>query len=216
MKTLFLIILAVIVIIIGFFIRNRSSIENIVPTTPVVMETLTLESGERAIDTAASSFKWTGKKTIIKDWIDTGSVTASSGRVLVSPEGQVTGGTLSIDMNTLTATTTGSGSGQDKLSTHLKSADFFDVATYPVATIIVNRIADGMAYGDITIKGITKSVEFPVMISSTDGIYTITGKISLNRTWFNVQFGSKAFFADLADKMIIDDVFSIDFNIVTK
>lgn len=216
MKTLFLIIAAIaLIIVIGFFTRNRSSMDNMVPT-PVVTETLTLEQGERVIDTAASSFNWTGKKTIIKDWIDTGSITASSGKVMISPEGQVTGGTLNIDMNTLTATTTGSGSGQDKLSTHLKSADFFDVATYPVATITVNRIADGMAYGDITIKGITKSVEFPVTVNTIDGQYTISGKLDLNRTWFDVKFGSKVFFADLADKMIIDDVFTIDFNIVTK
>ncbi len=46
---------------------------------------------------------------------------------------------------------------------HLKSADFFDVETYPNMTFVSTGIrGDGAEYvltGDLTIKGVTKSVE---------------------------------------------------------
>jgi polyisoprenoid-binding protein YceI len=46
---------------------------------------------------------------------------------------------------------------------HLKSADFFDVDTYPIMTFVSTGIrGDGARYvltGDLTIKGVSKSVE---------------------------------------------------------
>ena len=43
---------------------------------------------------------------------------------------------------------------------HLKSADFFDAANHPELTFDLEKIEGDKAYGKLTIRGITKSVEF--------------------------------------------------------
>jgi polyisoprenoid-binding protein YceI len=47
---------------------------------------------------------------------------------------------------------------------HLKSADFFDVEKYPTITFKSTKVrpADGIVEGDLTIKGVTKTVAFQV------------------------------------------------------
>lgn len=53
--------------------------------------------------------------------------------------------------------------GDDGRDEHLKSADFFEVETYPTMTFASTAIrGDGAEYvltGDLTIKGVTKSIE---------------------------------------------------------
>ena len=53
--------------------------------------------------------------------------------------------------------------------THLKSKDFFDVATFPTAQIVVNslrKVGEGNYEGDamITIHGVTKQIKLPARI----------------------------------------------------
>lgn len=214
MKTLVTIIaLIILAVVIGMVTKKPTNTPTLMTTDTAPTQTLT--ENQKPLSVTESSFTWTGKKTIIKDWIDTGSVMMREGYIVIDQD-MVTGGQAIIDMTSITAATTGSGSGQDKLSQHLQSADFFDVANHATAQIMINRIADGVAYADITIKGITKAVEFPIAVEKTDAGYTLSGKLSLNRTWFDVKFGSKAFFADLVDKMVIDDMFTIDFKVVAK
>jgi polyisoprenoid-binding protein YceI len=69
-------------------------------------------------------------------------------------------GNITIDMNSFTTD-------NDKLTAHLKSKDFFDVTVYPksvfTAKELIGMDAQGAQIsGDITIKGITKKVSFPV------------------------------------------------------
>lgn len=79
-------------------------------------------------------------------------------------------GTLEIAANPLdssvtasaeTASITTGDAGRDE---HLRSADFFDVANYPRITFVSTHIEqdddDFILKGDLTIKGVTKSVEF--------------------------------------------------------
>jgi polyisoprenoid-binding protein YceI len=60
--------------------------------------------------------------------------------------------------------------GMDKLEGHLKSADFFDVATYPTWTFKSTSIVKGkkskagasyIANGKLTVRGVTKDVAIP-------------------------------------------------------
>jgi hypothetical protein len=219
MKTFFaIIVLIILALIIGFFVRKAPVSEaplTAMETTNTEVSSQVTSDEQKKLSATESTFTWSGKKTIIKDYVDTGTVMMRDGFVTVD-QGTVTGGKLVIDMTSIAATTTGGGSGQDKLSGHLKSADFFDAALHPTAEIMVNRIADGIAYGNLTIKGITKSVEFPVSVKDNGGQYEISGTLSVNRTWFDVKFGSKAFFKDLVDKMVIDDMFTIEFKLVTE
>lgn len=84
---------------------------------------------------------------------------------------------------------------------HLKSADFFDVDTYPNMTFVSTGIrGDGAAYvltGDLTIKGVSKSVELdlefegvsPDPWGGTRVGFSATGEI--NRRDFGLNFDVK-------------------------
>ena len=43
---------------------------------------------------------------------------------------------------------------------HLRSADFFDVETYPELTFVSTSVSSDSMIGDLTIKGVTRSVTF--------------------------------------------------------
>ncbi|GLB51152.1 hypothetical protein NBRC110019_01910 [Neptunitalea chrysea] len=50
---------------------------------------------------------------------------------------------------------------------HLKSADFFDAETYPEITFKSTSYAGSKLLGDLTIKGITKSIELEIEYNGT-------------------------------------------------
>jgi polyisoprenoid-binding protein YceI len=57
----------------------------------------------------------------------------------------------------------------------------------------------------LTIKGITKSISFPAEISVKGGKVTAKASITIDRTDYNIQYGSKKFFDSIGDKAIMDD-----------
>jgi polyisoprenoid-binding protein YceI len=68
--------------------------------------------------------------------------------------------------------------------------------------------------GDLTIKGITKSIEFPVILSQTEtGVELVGETFKIDRTEFNIQYKSQKFFDDLKDKFINDE-FEISFKVI--
>jgi polyisoprenoid-binding protein YceI len=69
--------------------------------------------------------------------------------------------------------------------------------------------------GDLTIRGITQPVEFPVLIQFSDEGPRATGQIKIDRTLYNMKYKSGNFFPEIGDKMIYDE-FTVDFDIVTK
>lgn len=166
----------------------------------------TLQDGVYTLDVAQSKIEWTGSKTLIKDYYDNGTLSFTNGSVTVS-DGAVATGTFTVDMNSFqvlsTSNTKATG---DMLANHLKSADFFDVATYPVATIDIKSVVDGMVTADVTIKGITKPVTFPAAISQGGNTITGSAKFAIDRTLWDVRYGSTKFFGDLGDNVINDSV----------
>lgn len=87
--------------------------------------------------------------------------------------------------------------------THLKSDDFFSAATFPTITL-ANAIlkqsgkSKFVLEGDLTIKDVTKTVKFDVV--QNNGIITdpwgmtragFTGKISIDRTDYNINYDDK-------------------------
>ncbi len=171
-------------------------------------------SGVKEIDITKSMFTWTAQKAVLKNWIDTGSVKAEKGSINFT-DGKISSGTVVIDMNSITSATTGSGGGQEKLTTHLKSPDFFDVAKYPKASITVTKVEGAMAFGNLTIKDTTKDITFPISYTEENGVVNIKGTITIDRSMFGVKFGSNTFFENLGDKAI-DNIFTVDFSIITK
>jgi polyisoprenoid-binding protein YceI len=125
----------------------------------------------------------------------------------------LSGGSFVIDMSTIEVLDL-SGNMKAKLTGHLNSADFFDVENHQEAsfkiTKVVSRGTPGSykVEGDLTIKGITKELTLPIvqMQESEDGVTTSDDiQIIIDRTDFDIRYGSGTFFGNLGDKTIYDD-----------
>ena len=100
-----------------------------------------------------------------------------------------------------------------KLEGHLKSNDFFGVAEHPQATLTftdVKEKGNGLysVTGDFTIKGKTNPATFDLQISEQNA----TAKVTINRSLYDIRYGSKSFFDNLGNKMIYDD-FELNVNL---
>lgn len=102
-----------------------------------------------------------------------------------------------------TSSTGGTGS---MLENHLKSDDFFSVATYPTATVALKNVVNGVVTADVTIKDITKTISFPAIITETSTALSATATLSIDRTLWDVRYGSGTFFDNLGDNIIGDKV----------
>jgi polyisoprenoid-binding protein YceI len=67
--------------------------------------------------------------------------------------------------------------------------------------------------GDLTIKGITKPIEFDATVKVDGGKLTAVGAMTIDRSLYDVKYNSGSFFSGLGDKMIYDD-FTLGFVLV--
>jgi len=81
---------------------------------------------------------------------------------------------------------------KSKLSKHLKSADFFDVAQFPTATFRSTEIKkDGEGHtitGDLTLHGVTKRISFPATVAVTGATLSANAEFSINRQDFGINY----------------------------
>jgi polyisoprenoid-binding protein YceI len=107
----------------------------------------------------------------------------------------------------ITIDTTSIKADDPKLTEHLKSPDFFDVAKYPQATFESVTIKPGgdkgathTVTGNLTMHGVTKAITFPANISVTGDVATVDANFAINRKDFGINY------AGAADNLIRDDV----------
>jgi polyisoprenoid-binding protein YceI len=158
------------------------------------------------VDTSASAIVWTGYKVTGKH---TGGVKIKDGSLLMDAD-KLTGGSFNIDMTSITDTDL-EGEWATKLVGHLKSEDFFGTAKYPTAKFVITRAipqdskGNYKIIGNMTIKETTKEVKFFATISENAGTLTATGKITVDRSEYDIRYGSGSFFDGLGDKTIYDE-----------
>lgn len=174
--------------------------------------TTTDASTDLSVNTEASVINWRGFKPTGKD--HTGTLKLSSGSVQLS-DGALNGGKFVIDMTSMDNTDLKGTEGHAKLLGHLKSEDFFNVAEYPEAHFAITNVEaapgeDGATHkisGDLTIKGITKNITFPATVKVTDNGVNATAAFVIDRSQWDIKFGSTSFFPDLVgDKVISNDL----------
>ena len=144
----------------------------------------------------------------------TGTISLASGNIAIK-NNTLTGGSFVANMNTIK-----DNDGSAKLEGHLKSADFFEVTTFPTSKFEITKTevkgAKIHVTGNMTIKGITKQITFPATLAVNKDDVTLTSDtFQINRADFNVKYNSKSFFDDLKDKFINDD-FDFQVTIVAK
>lgn len=164
------------------------------------------------VNTDKSTIGWLGKKI---GGQHEGFIKVKSGSLELKND-QLVAGNFTIDMNTITCSDLEDEGYNKKLVDHLKSDDFFGVKKFPTATFKITKASKFSNYkasvtGDLTIKGKTESITFEVTKSST----SYMAKMEIDRSKFDVKYGSTSFFDSLGDKAI-DDIFTLDINLVTK
>lgn len=160
------------------------------------------------VNTDKSSIAWKGfKPTGTHD----GSIAIKEGNLDVS-NGAIESGRFIIDMNSiLVKDIPAEDEDHAKLTGHLKSADFFHVEAHPSATFEITGMetVDGktMLSGNLTLKDATNNISFPVTTTVKDDMVSITSEtFTIDRSKWNVKYGSKSFFDNLGDKFINDDI----------
>jgi len=161
----------------------------------------TIEDGKKEIKIETSKVTWKGYK-----------VTGSHQGVIAIKEGQLTfkdeklvGGEFTIDMSSIENTDM-EGEYKAKLEGHLKSDDFFGVEKFPTAILVFKKVKSTgknsyEVTADLTIKDKTNPVTFDISIYGNKA----TANIKIDRTKFDVRYGSTSFFDDLQDKAIYDE-----------
>ncbi len=166
------------------------------------------------VDIQNSIVNWNGYKVTGKH---IGTVKLKNGS-LTLVDGKLTGGSFEIDMNTINCTDLDSEYAQ-KLVNHLKSDDFFGVANHPVAKFVITRViaqdnrGNYKIIGNITIKETTKEVKFFGNVTTSGNQVSASGKMTIDRSEFNVRYGSGSFFDGLGDKTIYDE-FDLEVKLV--
>ncbi|MEO1433961.1 MAG: YceI family protein [Bacteroidota bacterium] len=142
-----------------------------------------------------------------------GTINVTEGSLDVK-DGNIVGGQLTIDMNSLICTDL-EGEKKANLEGHLKSPDFFEVEAYPTATFQVTNatalsndsLATHAISGNLTMKDVTKNVTFRAQVNVADGTITATTPpFVINRMDWGVKYGSGSLPDVAKDKAINDNV----------
>lgn len=161
----------------------------------------TIDEEKKEIKTDKSKVVWKGYKVTGSH---EGTINLQSG-FLTFNEDKLTGGEIVIDMTTLISTDL-EGEYKGKLEGHLKSDDFFGVETYPTATLVFKNVEVSgknsyTVIGDLTLKGKTNSITFNISIyGSKASVF-----LKIDRSKYDVKYGSASFFDGLKDKVIYDE-----------
>ena len=163
--------------------------------------TLSASAQKSEINISKSEVEWTGKKI---GGSHTGEIKLKSGNLEFKGD-DIVGGKVVMDMNSITNTDLTDEGYNQKLVGHLKSDDFFGVEKFPTASFEVtksSKFKDGKASvtGKLTIKGKTEEITFDVLMEGDK----YSTQIEVDRSKFDVRYGSNSFFDNLGDKAIND------------
>ncbi|GAA4268648.1 YceI family protein [Hyunsoonleella aestuarii] len=136
-----------------------------------------------------------------------GTVNFKSGYV-IKKNGNIMGGEFVIEMNTITNT---DGKFNEILVSHLKNEDFFDVKKYPLAKLKINIVEFNMDetlkfIGDLTIKGVTKEIQFDASFNVIDGNEVMSTKFEIDRTNWGINHESQETLGTLKDNIISNTI----------
>ena len=179
----------------------------VVPSASVALK----NSREVAISVQNSQITWTGR-AVGKEHVGTVGIKNGTFNFV---ESKMVGAMFTIDMTTI-ADDDLDGAMKEKLVTHLKSDDFFGVEKFPEAYVKIMSVEDGADAGyikanaELTIKGIMHPVLIYGKTSMENGRAKFEGDVTIDRTLWDIKFGSEKFIEGTGVQVIDDN---ITFNI---
>ncbi len=177
-------------------------------------EDTTANMGDKEVYTAdveASELIWKGTKKIGDG--HAGTIKLSSGTLEVA-EDKIVGGEFVVDMTSLETTDFEEGDEKKgKLEGHLKSDDFFNAEKYPEAKLVIASLENDTLKGDLTIRDKTNPVAIPVSVSMEGDSLMGQGTLVIDRTAFDVKYGSGNIFKELTQDKIINDEMELEIKL---
>ena len=172
--------------------------------------TVTLPDGQYTVDAAASQVEWAGRNPNTRH---IGTVDIAAG-VIDIKDGAITG-RVEIDMTTIRNINLEGDESQPVLEAHLQSDDFFFTKMFPKAVFTVKetkRIEPGWVTapnyhvrGELTLRGVSADLEFDATVALIeDGSFAMEAHFDIDRTRWNVIYGSTRFFEHLGMHKVFD------------
>lgn len=158
------------------------------------------------VNTTDSNIQWKGYKVTGEHY---GVINVQSGN-LTFEDGVLKGGDFKINMTTIKVLDM-QGEYAGKLEGHLKSADFFGVEKFPTASFVITSVVprgtpgDYKIVGNLTIKESTEEIKFMANVTEAEGKVTASANVQVDRSDYDVRYGSGSFFDGLGDKTIHDE-----------
>jgi polyisoprenoid-binding protein YceI len=174
------------------------------------------------IDVAESRVEWVGRNLLNKHY---GRIALKGGKLRFD-QGELVGGEFTLDMGAITCQDLDGDPLHDVLVAHLMSHDFFDVDLYPEARFVImttERVAGATAgapnlavRGELTLKNVSRAVEFVATAGlTTEGKAAAQCAFAIDRTQWNVLYGSGRYFRNLGGHLV-NDLIEIQIRVVTK
>jgi len=183
----------------------KNTIKHLTSVVLIALVTASFTSildGKKIIKTEKSIITWKGYKVTGSHQ---GTINIKQGS-LTFKNNKLVNGAFLIDMTSLGNTDLSDANYRGKLEGHLKSDDFFGVAKHPTATLLFTNVKSTgkNAYkitGNLTIKGRTHAITFALSVYGNKA----NASLKIDRTKYNVRYGSTSFFDGLKDKAIYDE-----------
>jgi polyisoprenoid-binding protein YceI len=169
--------------------------------------------GTFRLDTEQSVIRWTGRNLFNHH---SGTVKLASGEIILN-QGELVSARFTINMASIACEDLADPAYNAMLIAHLRTADFFDVDHHPTAEFVadtaerIKTCTDGtpnfLLCGTFTLRGITRPLEFPVLVATEDG-QRLTGQaqFELDRTEFGSHYGSGKLFRFLGQHIVNDHI----------
>ncbi|NSL86831.1 YceI family protein [Chitinophaga solisilvae] len=169
-------------------------------------KTVSAKATSFVVDKQLSKVNWVGKKVTGQH---SGTINIAEGKLEVE-NNVLKGGSFSLDTRSIAVTDIKDADGNAKLVGHLKADDFFSVDKFATASLVITKVAakgngNYDITGNLTIKGITNPITFPATVTVNGGKLTGKADLKVDRTKYNIKYGSKSFFEGIGDKAIYDE-----------
>ena len=178
----------------GLFVASCNSDKAAEATTGEAQEVTANGAAETVALDSGSTVAWRGFKTYVQSE-HLGTVNVQEGAFEVA-DGKLVGGTITIDMNSITCTDLEDEGKRGYLEGHLKSQDFFFVDSFPTAVFEIVEVLDpseatkySTVTGNLTLRGTTNSITFPAdVVVGEEGVKFMAPTFSIDRTLWGAKF----------------------------
>ncbi len=169
-------------------------------------------TGTYTVNANESLIRWTGRNLFNHH---SGTMLLAQGGITLRDNALVSA-QFSIAMDSMACEDIPDSGMNQMLIGHLKSDDFFDTANHPTAEFIADRITPIAAstegtpnyhlHGRLTLRGMTREIDFPIVVAADGNRLTAQGLLDLDRTQFGSIYGSGRLFRFLGKHIVNDHV----------